>query len=715
MARDYAAEIEAMIPRQERGRQRDYAAEIDAYSSSSLADRSKAAAQSAPEARPSVPEAPTAPMTRIDRLRQDALDQQKRRPVWEKIVGAGDAALTVGTGMVSGLAGATLGIADNLLSGTYGTPEGLRVAERTAGRVMERNTWRPRTEAGREYAETVGRTLNDSGIVAVAPMMDVVGAAPQGVQAQLAAQFARRRGGAPGARAADVPPPEAPPNVGINPGGMPAAPGSAGAAGAAPSTTRIAELPSGAPPQPTVPAVRQAVAKAEAQGRTVNADALVRQERAGSLPVPIDLTRGQALQDPVLISMERNLRSHSGNRAIVERYGAQNRALQANVDRVRATVAPDVMVENPTAAGQALVERMAARQAERAAETDAAYKALAHANGGALPLDGQLFAAEVGRAFDANMKGSFLPGPVQSIVEQFASGKRPMTFENFENLRTILAFEARKAKKANDGSAEGAIRTVRDTLENMPISSEVAEVKALADRARGLARAEFRREETMAGYGEVASKSAVDDTFVQRHFINRRDTKAVAREFADLDPESQQIVRAEVINHLQRQGTDASMNFNSAGYNRALNALGTRLEAIFPPEQAAQLRAIGQVARDIDAQPKGAWVNNSNTSVAELAREGLASSAEAAANAKTGGIGGTIMRGKLSEMLTRRRTARENEAILGPGAGIVEGPDAKTQGRLVRAVKDTAKGSATPPALPGVGIGSEASQRRERQ
>ena len=645
----------------------------------------------------------------------------KPRSVIDRIVGAGDAALTVGTGMVGGVTGAVLGVTDNLLSGTVGTPEGLALAERTAGRVMDALTWKPRTEAGREYAETVGRALNDSGIVAVAPMMDVVGAAPQGVQAQLAAQLARRRGGTPGIRAADVPPPEAPPNVGINPGGMPAAPGSASAAADAGSaagagvatTTRIAELPSAAPQQPTVPAVRQAVAKAESQGRTVNPDALARQERAGSLPVPIDLTRGQALQDPALISMERNLRSR--NPALVERYGAQNRALQANVDQVRTTVAPDIVIESPTAAGQALVERMAARQAERAAETSAAYQALRDANAGALPLDGATFAAEGGRGLEANMSGAFLPASVQSIVEQFASGKRAMTFENFENLRTILASEARRAQRSGDGNAAAAIRTVRDTLENMPISSEVAEVKALADRARSLARAEFAREEAMAGYGEVAAGSATADTFVQRHFINRRDTKAVAREFADLDAESQQIVRASVIDHLQRQGTDASRNFNSSGYNRALNALGTRLDAIFPPEQAAQLRAIGQVARDIDAQPKGAWVNNSNTSVAELAREGLASSAEAAANAKTGGIGGTIMRGKLSDMLNKRRTARENEAILGPGAGILEGPDAKTAGRVVRAVKGTAKGSATPPALPGVGIGSEASQRREGQ
>ncbi|MCC6800421.1 MAG: hypothetical protein IT325_09900 [Anaerolineae bacterium] len=634
---------------------------------------------------------------------------KKPRSTWEKILGIPDAALTIGTGMASGLMGAGAGILDNMLSGTWGTREGTQLAERTAGRVMERNTWTPRTEAGREYAETVGRALNDSGIVAVAPMMDVVGAVPHGVQAQLAAQFGRLRGRAPSVRAADIPPPEAPPNVGINPGGMPSSPGGAGAtadAAAATSTgARIAELPGagGAPtaPQPTVPAVRQAVTRAEREGRTVNTDALTRQERAGSLPVPIDLTRGQALQDPALISMERNLRSR--NPALVERYGAQNRALQANVDQMRTTAAPDVMIENPTAAGQALVERMAGRQAERAAETSAAYQALRDANAGALPLDGATFGAEAGRALESNMKGAFLPSSVQSIVEQFASGKRAMTFENFENLRTILASEARKAQRSGDGNAAAAIRSVRDTLENMPISSEVAEVKALADRARALARAEFAREEAMAGYGEVAAGSAAADTFVQRHFINRRDTKAVARELADLDPESQQIVRAEVINHLQRQGTDSSRNFNSSGYNRALNALGTRLDAIFPAEQAAQLRAIGQVARDIDAQPKGAWVNNSNTSVAELAREGLASSVEAAANAKTGGIGGTIMRGKFSDMLNRKRLARENEAILGPGAGIVGESTAKAR-----------RGGA--PVLPAVTTPAQSSgAMRERQ
>ena len=84
---------------------------------------------------------------------------QPERGLGEKIVGAGEAALSMITGLpgvVTGPAGALGGLAGAVMSGEYGTPQGAQrvaqAAQEAAGMTMRL----PRTEAGREYLETIG-------------------------------------------------------------------------------------------------------------------------------------------------------------------------------------------------------------------------------------------------------------------------------------------------------------------------------------------------------------------------------------------------------------------------------------------------------------------------------------------------------------------------------------------------------------------------------
>jgi hypothetical protein len=90
---------------------------------------------------------------------------------------------------------------------------------------------------------------------------------------------------------------------------------------------------------------------------------------------------------------------------------------------------------------------------------------------------------------------------------------------------------------------------------------------------------------------------------------------------------------------------------------------------IFDGDTATGLKTLGNVARYTQAQPRGAFVNNSNTLVGSLA-EKAAQLAEYGGNIVGGGkFGlpiGSMIRGKAQEI----KAAKETEKALKAGAGI---------------------------------------------
>lgn len=81
----------------------------------------------------------------------------------DKLVGAGEAGLTLATGALPGtvaMVGGVLGaIPASVASGQYGTQEGVRNVEEAAVQGMQDFTYHPRTKLGQEYAGNVGEVL----------------------------------------------------------------------------------------------------------------------------------------------------------------------------------------------------------------------------------------------------------------------------------------------------------------------------------------------------------------------------------------------------------------------------------------------------------------------------------------------------------------------------------------------------------------------------
>src|SRR5690606_6855249 len=181
--------------------------------------------------------------------------------VGQKIVGAGEAALTTVTGATGGtvgMIGGTLkGLAEQILSGNFGTREAADLVEKSAMQGAQALTYMPRTQAGQEYAQDVGEVMQQ--VIPVTPLTSEMGMIGQSVRAAAPAvrATAQQKVAAPMQQAAQRTGQAVKQAIGIEP--APAAtPGTGASIGAA----------------------------------GVDA-ATLRQAKAQELPVPIKLTEGQ--------------------------------------------------------------------------------------------------------------------------------------------------------------------------------------------------------------------------------------------------------------------------------------------------------------------------------------------------------------------------------------------------------------------------------------
>lgn len=429
---------------------------------------------------------------------------------------------------------------------------------------------------------------------------------------------------------------------------------SMGSAAAAPSLLNVS------------PELRQAITKsAQKTGGAINPEVLSRHIEADTLPVPVRLTEGQALQDPMLISQERNTRGQS--QVMVEHLNDQNRRLAQNVQHIRDEVGPEVFSTNPVEHGDTLIGAYRAKDAVAQKQIAADYKALKDANGGQFPVDASALVQNASTALHQQLLFDHAPKAVMSTLTRLAE-RGNMTFENFESLRTNLARIQRSATA--DGNEKAAAGVIRQAMEDLPLQPQAAAVKPLADKARASARAHHQAMEADPAYMAAVDESVPPDRFVDRYVINApRDNVARMRETLADDDRAIQTMGVAALDYLRNQARLSPHyegNFAAATFNRGLQSLSPKLQYLVSPETAEQLEKLGSVARYTVAQPAGSFVNNSNTAVA-LAADYGGKAAEHVVNTASGGLPvGTIGRSILGGM-TRNRAARRSTA---PGAGL---------------------------------------------
>ena len=101
--------------------------------------------------------------------------QEKPLSLTDKIIGGGEAALTVGTGMLGGAigqaAGGLHGIAESVVDGTFGTQQGAQNAVNRATQFSNALTYEPNTAGGRRAVGAVGEFIEDSGLDTLPPVL----------------------------------------------------------------------------------------------------------------------------------------------------------------------------------------------------------------------------------------------------------------------------------------------------------------------------------------------------------------------------------------------------------------------------------------------------------------------------------------------------------------------------------------------------------------
>lgn len=423
-------------------------------------------------------------------------------------------------------------------------------------------------------------------------------------------------------------------------------PQSMGAAAAAPRMTNVS------------PDLQQAVVKAAQQtGGVVNPEILARHMEADSLPVKIQLTPGQAMQDPALLSREMNNRGRTSG--LPELLRNQNTQLTQNLQSMRDEVGPDVFSTNPVEHADTLIKTYKDKAEAADAETTAKYQALKDANGGSFPVSAPSLLKNATSELHKELLFDHAPKAVMSTLGRLADADN-MTFENFESLRTNLARIQRS--KTADGNEIAAAGIIRRAMEDLPLQPGAAALKPLADTARASAKAQFDALKADPAYKAAVNDEVSPDRFVQKFITGptaTRDGLATMRENLSHDPTAIQTMGVAALDHLRNAAGISDKwegNFTQAGFNKAAQALNPKLQSLVTPKTAEQIDTLGNVARYTQFQPRGSFVNNSNTLVGALAEHG-ATAAENLLNAKTG-IGGTVAR-KIIQKRAENKVAKE--------------------------------------------------------
>lgn len=401
----------------------------------------------------------------------------------------------------------------------------------------------------------------------------------------------------------------------------------------------------------------------------VNTPVVLRHLEADALPIPIRLTEGQATGDVVKLSREQNLRGSQPEFA--RRFNEQNQQLVENVPLIREKAAPDVYATKTIESSQAIIDAYKKLDQDRNTVIDAKYKELRDAAGGDLPVDAKTLIKNI----DDRLKKELLTTDGQSIsqykeLKSLADTFGSMTFDNYLAMRRNAS---RLSAEAKDGNIRQAARLMVEELDKLPLQNETAALKPIADQARTLARQRFEALKKDPAYKAAVDNAVPADKYFDKFVINGVNKNINTMiDTLGRDSLAHQHIKAGTINHLSEKAgiVDGRGNFSQANYNKALMNLDkvNNFGAIFDPESQLQLRTLGNVASYTQFQPRGSFVNNSNTLVGYLANK-AAGGLEATGNVFGLKTLGYPIGSEARRVIRSARERREAEAALKPGAG----------------------------------------------
>lgn len=552
----------------------------------------------------------------------------------ERAVGVGETAATLGTGATTGTVGNIGGVlgatAAAILDGTFGTEEANKRIYEAAMEGQGRFTFAPRTETGQRYTENAAQVAE--ALTPVAPMAAELGTMGQSAKATLpAAETAARQGIA------------------------------ATESGVRRAATVVSELPG-----KIVEKVRPNAAPTaplNSAGSMGVVEATKRRMAGRELPVPVELTEGQATRDFGQLRFEQEASKNPELGApLRDRQAEQNAAVRQSfdawVDQTGAQ-APDVRGVG-TAVDKALTTRMRADKARMRAAYKEAKKAPEAQNPVDLrePLkdiivDDEPFNGTVVDYLNSKPKGlnsTALLDDAKKYAVRLGVAEELDDGTFVARQPTVRAMEdwRREISQAIDAADATGLRDATILKKMIDAHTEPA-AGPLFSRARRLRKEFGDRYENHAVIADLVNnkrgmadrKVALEDAFDRIVFRGSLDDMRTARRtLMGAGPDGKQAwkeIQGQALRYIKDQATknvqrDHQGNevISAAGLDKAIKRLDQdgKLEHLFGTRGADQLRSVNDLAKVMFTAPPGT-INHSNTASVILAAMDMALSGSA--------------------------------------------------------------------------------------
>lgn len=535
-----------------------------------------------------------------------------------QLVGAGETALTLGTGIVGGtfgmIGGGLTGLLEQVKAGKFGTKEAADAIEKSMLAGAQRYTYMPTTPEGQEQVQAIGK-LGEM-FPAVMPTITAPGAVVQAVrQAAPIVEATALRTGAAAQQAART--------------------------AAVPFQRGAQAIREGLGFETEVPT---AIGGRASGGAAATSMELQRMTTAEGLKVPVTLTKGAAGRDAEQLAFEKEQMKGPLGAPLRQRAEENNLQILQNFDALLdETGAADAMA-GPYASGNKAIDALSQGWKDAKTKTRSAYADAEQKGELAAPVTLDNFAKLINQTIPESevapvLKVAKQKGVQLGILQELPDGSvqaLPATLKDSELLRRSIS------------NATGFDPTNQLFGRQMKTSLDEATAGLGGDayaKARALREEQARKYENRAIVANLVTKrKGMDDPKVEasrvfdRSIVNASPEeitflKRVLITSGDDGRQAWKELQGATIKHIEGLATQGMQTDSSgrpivsvAKLNQAVNALdaNNRLDIILGKEKAQMIRDLNEVAKYVNTVPPGTLINNSGTAGALMAAMGEA-------------------------------------------------------------------------------------------
>lgn len=587
----------------------------------------------------------------------------------DQLIGAGEAGLTLLTGGTTGIlgtiGGGITGAIEQAKASKFGTPEAARSIQEQAMAGGQRYTYMPRTQAGMEQVQAIGKVAE--ALPPVIPVVTEAGMLGQALkQATPIAEATALRG-----------------LQSVQQGAQQISQG-------AQRGTSIVKEALGMDLTPST-----GVGARTSAGAMATPAELQRVTTAQGLPVPIDLTKGAATREAQQLAFEKEQIKGALGEPLRQRAEQNNLQALQNFDALIDMTGSQTAAIGPAATGNAVIDALSQGWQGAKAKTSAAYRKADNSPEALLPVDLTLpRTIKYGEQettttlFDyLNSQPTGVPSAsIPDTAKQFAVKLGIATRDDNGTLipldTTVKKLEELR-KEINMATDYDIVNKRQSSILKSLIDETTKDTAGpLYSEARALRESQARKYEGRAVVANLltAVKGKDDPKVAASEAFNRSILNATPEEVTFLrrvlltsgknGQQAMKELQGATIKHLENVATSGLQTDSSgrpivspAKLNQAVNALDAdgRLDIILGKEKAQTVRDLNEVVKYVQTVPPGTLINSSGTAMALM-------SAMAEAGA-TGALTGlpvpvlSLVRVASQQIKNNKTKARINQAL----------------------------------------------------